>query len=116
MTDNVTVSNLPPYQQYTVRSTGTSSGQLQHVRLDIGSGTSESQVSGSLPVSSTAYSVRYDEGATYTYIGEALPGTLEAASTWRIKRLTIADNTILWADGDSSFDNQWSGRAGLSYS
>jgi hypothetical protein len=60
--------------------------------------------------------LRYDEGATYTYIGEAVAGTAEAASSWRIKRLTNADNTIIWADGNINFDNIWANRASLSYS
>lgn len=64
----------------------------------------------------TSYALRYDEGATYTYIGEALPGTATSAASWRIKRLTNADNTIVWADGDSDFDNIYDNRVSLSYS
>lgn len=62
------------------------------------------------------YSLRYDEGATYTYIGEATAGTATSAASWRIKRLTNADNTIIWADGNTNFDNIYDNRASLSYS
>lgn len=108
---------------YKVRTTQlTNQALIQHMRLDIGSGTTESQLSTSnpLPVSGTltssSYALRMDEGATYTYIGEAETGTATSAAEWRIKRLTNADNTIVWADGNSSFDNIWDNRASLTYS
>lgn len=69
-----------------------------------------------LPTGSVSYALRYDEGATYTYIGEATPGTAEATAAWRIKRLTNADNTIVWIDGNSNFDNAWTTRAAGVYS
>lgn len=95
---------------------------IQHVRLDLGSGSSEAQAIGTLPISgtvsatSTAYTLRYDEGATYTYVGEAAAGSDEADAVWRIKRVTNADNTILYADGDTDFDKVWTGHSGLSFS
>lgn len=97
---------------------------IQHVRLDLGSGSSEAQAAGTLPVSvsgtvpttTTAYTLRYDEGATYTYVGEAAAGSAEGSAVWRIKRVTNADNTILYADGDTDFDNVWTGHSGLSFS
>jgi hypothetical protein len=60
-----------------------------------------------------------DAGSSITYVGEAAPGSANSAAVWRIKRLdeTVAnDLTILWADGNSSFDNVWNDRASLSYS
>ena len=66
--------------------------------------------------SSQSYALKYDEGATYTYQGEAAPGSLITDPVWRIKRLTNADNTIVWADGDSNFDNAWDDHLTLSYS
>lgn len=60
-----------------------------------------------------------DAGSGITYVGEATPGSVNSAAVWRIKRLdeTVADDlTILWADGNASFDNVWNDRAGLSYS
>lgn len=60
-----------------------------------------------------------DAGSGITYVGEATPGSANNAAVWRIKRLdesVASDLTILWADGNSSFDNVWDSRAGLSYS
>lgn len=57
--------------------------------------------------------------ANLAYIGEALPGTLESAPSWRIKRLTLGlDDDVVteWADGNANFDNVWNDRASLSYS
>lgn len=65
--------------------------------------------------SSIANTLRYEEGVTYTYIGEATPGTAESSSSWRIKRLTNASNTILWADGDASFSKVWDNYASYTY-
>lgn len=67
-------------------------------------------------VAEASLALRYDEGATYTYIGNANPGTATSAASWRIKRLTNADNTILYADGNSNFDNIYDNRAALAYS
>lgn len=57
------------------------------------------------------------------YKGEADPGELLNALTWRIQQITITtdgggndDIAILWADGDSLFDNRWDDRLSLSYS
>lgn len=63
-----------------------------------------------------ALSVRIDEGATYTYIGHSAPGGATSAGSWRIQRMTNADTTIVFADGDSLFNNVWDNRASLSYS
>lgn len=73
---------------------------------------------GSITSASAALTLRYDEttSATYTYIGDATPGTATSAATWRIKRMTNADTTIIWADGNSNFDNVWDNRASLTYS
>lgn len=52
------------------------------------------------------------------YRGEAVPGTLESAPVWRMRRITIgADNDVTeeFADGDSNFDNIWDDRLGLTY-
>lgn len=63
-----------------------------------------------------SFAVRIDEGAAYTYIGHALPGTATAGAVWRIQRLTVANNTIEFADGNANFDNIWDNRASLLYS
>ena len=57
------------------------------------------------------------------YKGEANPGSAAGAALWRIQQITITtdgggndDIAILWADGDSNFDNIWNNRLSLSYS
>lgn len=97
MANNPTISNAP-LADYSVKTTEDGDGkQLQHMLTG-------------------ALTLRYEEGATYTYIGEALPGADEAGAGWRIKRMTNADTTILWADGDGLFDNVWDDRTSLTYS
>ena len=113
----VTVDN-GSLTDYTAKTTEVGGEAVQHIRLDIGAGGSESQVTATnpLPAAAPSYTLRYDEGATYTYVGEAETGTATASALWRIKRLTNADNTVVWADGDASFNNIWDNRASLSYS
>ncbi len=112
MANNIGVSVTAAYR---VRSIEKNASQVQVVALNVGGTGAESLVTGAIPISSASYALRYDEGATYTYIGNAVPGSADAAAVWQIKRLTNADNTIIWADGNSNFDNIWTNRAGLSY-
>lgn len=65
-----------------------------------------------------ALAVLIDEAsATITYIGEALPGSDQGAAAWRIKKIDTSSGVVItWADGNASFDNVWTGHAGLSYS
>jgi hypothetical protein len=52
------------------------------------------------------------------YKGEAAPGTSEAASLWRIRRVDIGvdgDVTEKWASGDANFNKIWSSRLSYSY-
>lgn len=51
----------------------------------------------------------------YTYIGEAVPGTLDADEAWRILRLD-SSGTIEWANGSGSFSVAWDDGAGTDYS
>lgn len=112
MANNTDVSVTAAYR---VRSIEKNASQVQVVALDVGGTGAESLLTGSMPVSSASYALRYDEGATYTYIGNAVPGSADAAAVWQIKRLTNADNTIIWADGDALADNIWDNRASLTY-
>jgi len=53
------------------------------------------------------------------YKGEASPGTAVSSAAWRIQKISFqadGDVEILFADGDTSFDNVWDNRASLSYS
>jgi len=65
------------------------------------------------------YIMKVDEAsATITYVGTAVPTTLTSAASWQVKRIdtgTIAAD-ILFADGNTNFDNIWDNRASLSYS
>lgn len=58
-----------------------------------------------------------DAGGGITYVGTAPPGSSENSPVWRIKQVltTGADLRILWADGDSEFNNVWADRVSLSY-
>jgi|TARA_R110000803_G_scaffold46198_17_gene97148 hypothetical protein len=67
------------------------------------------------------YDKLIDEDAdnSFTYVGEAVPGTDKSATIWRIKRiyeLAGGDLEILWANGTSSFDKTWDDRATYTYS
>lgn len=68
-----------------------------------------------IPADGTPYDSLIDEGATYTYIGKALPGTLTSASTWRIFRITNATGVLRHADGVSTFTKKWDDRATYTY-
>ena len=55
---------------------------------------------------------------SYTYVGEAVPGTDKSDDIWRIKRiLEFADGDleILWANGTADFDKTWNDRATYTY-
>lgn len=74
--------------------------------------------SGNIAFSDPARATRIDEASTsLTYIGSANPGTVDAATSWQIKRINSANPTaITFADGNANFDNQWTNRGSLSYS
>ena len=69
----------------------------------------------------TSYSLALDYDATgnLIYFGRAEKGALQSAAVWAINRLDydVNDNliSILWADGNGSFDNVWNNRTVLSY-
>jgi len=53
------------------------------------------------------------------YRGEAPAGTADAASGWRIRKITIGavDGDVIetWADGNSNYDNVWDNRLSYTY-
>ncbi len=59
-----------------------------------------------------------DIGGGVTYVGEADAGSATSAASWRIKEITETgpDISIIWADGDTNFNNIWDNRLVLSYS
>lgn len=71
-----------------------------------------------LRTSAAPMAVRLDQvDANTLYVGEALPGTAGSAAAWRIKKILTAgtETSILYADGNTAFDNVWNNRVGLSY-
>lgn len=64
------------------------------------------------------YNKLIDVDGAYTYIGEAVPGTLNTSATWRIKRVEQvgADINILWASGSADFNKTWNDRLTYTYS
>lgn len=120
MTTTVTNSSASSNPDYAVKTTSEVDGLVQHVNVDnvalpTGAATEATLQAVADSIAPEIYTLRYDEGATYTYIGEAAPGTATSAASWRIKRLTNADNTIIWADGDTNQDNIYDNRASLTY-
>lgn len=73
----------------------------------------------SIATESYEQSTRIDEASsTVTYFGFAPVGSAEGSSVWKIKRLTVSGSItkLEYADGDTSYNNNWSNRASLSYS
>lgn len=64
------------------------------------------------------YNKLIDVAGNYTYIGEAVPGTLTTATSWRIKRVEQVgtDINILWASGSADFNKTWNDRLSYTYS
>jgi hypothetical protein len=66
------------------------------------------------------YTTRVDVvDETLMYIGDAAPGTIEAAAEWRIKRIVTGvdgDMVGLFALGTADFVHTWDDRAALTYS
>lgn len=56
----------------------------------------------------------------YVYKGEATPGSLTSAASWRISRYYInpsdGDITTTWANGNANFENVWNNHLTLTYS
>jgi hypothetical protein len=73
----------------------------------------------SIAVEGYEQSKRIDEASsTVTYFGYAVVGTTDAASAWKIKRVTISGTVTLfeYANGNINYTNIWNNRASLSYS
>jgi hypothetical protein len=63
------------------------------------------------------YTVRIVESGGYTYIGKAVAGSLQSATKWQVSRIDESSGMImLFADGDTNFDNVWNNYATLTYS
>jgi hypothetical protein len=58
-----------------------------------------------------------DSAAPYTYVGRAPIGSDTSQAVWQIKRIDETSGVIiLFADGDSNYNNVWDNRASLNYS
>jgi hypothetical protein len=79
-----------------------------------------STISGTITIAAADETIQLDEAAgSITYVGYAPVGTATSAAAWKIKRLDESGSPeliILFADGNSNYDNIWSNRAALSYS
>ena len=83
--------------------------QVKTIFDDMGNAIQEASIASIL-------TIRVDEGTTYNYYGWAQPGTSNSDPEWRIARWTVANpNALMWADGDTYFDNIWNNRLALIY-
>lgn len=71
-----------------------------------------------LNVSEKGFSTFFRTSGNYYFHAEAVPGTLVTSAGWRIKRIYDDGNSIdvMWADGNTNFDNIASDYASLTYS
>ncbi len=53
--------------------------------------------------------------ASYVYVGKARPASSTASTVWQVKRIEASTGSVTWCDGDSKFDNTWSGRLTHTY-
>lgn len=59
---------------------------------------------------------RYDVVGNVVYLGEAQPGSATSGAVWKVMKFDSDAESILFADGNKSFDNVWDDRVSLSYS
>jgi len=65
--------------------------------------------------------ITYDSSGRQEYIGFAKPGTADDVAGWQIRKMTYTGSgynyeSILFADGNTFFDNKWSLKASYAYS
>ena len=61
--------------------------------------------------------VLVDDTGTYVYVGYAIPGSNTSTAAWKIKRIKTTNVLeVLYADGNSFYDNVWNNRSSLTYS
>lgn len=97
--DNISISNADGSKKTSI----TTQGSIQSLDVNI--------------VADVA--IRLDDTSTInvTYVGYASMGALEAAASWKIKKIDETSGiSITWADGNNSFDNIWNNRTSLTYS
>jgi hypothetical protein len=63
------------------------------------------------------YAIRLEEVGDLTYVGKATAGSANSSPVWQIKRIDETSGLIvLFADGNTAYDNSWSGYSGYPYS
>ena len=81
------------------------------LQLDVGQGPSG--------VIGSAYAIRIDEiSSTIIYRAEAIAGSVDSSSVWRIQKIVISGSTttVTWASGTAAFDKVWNSRLSYTYS
>lgn len=69
---------------------------------------------GAAHVTSPALIFKTENTGTYTYYGEAVPGSADGDAVWQLSRKTNADGTILYKSA-GAFSNTWTDRASGTY-
>lgn len=69
-------------------------------------------------VEDVAIALRVDEASdTITYIGKSYPGASTGDTVWQILKIDTSSGTsLVWADGNDNYDNEWDERASYTYS
>jgi len=62
----------------------------------------------------------FDTSGRMIYFGEAIPGSSEGATVWRIRKSAYTGNNFnadsqKWANGSADFDKEWDERAEYDY-
>lgn len=118
---NATSQDVSNASFYNVRASANAANErIQHVRLDIGTGTTESLVSvtSPIPIADVDYTTRVDDVDDNTsYYGFALPGSLDSEAKWKILKKTTSGTvkSYKWANGAATFISIWNNRASLTY-
>ena len=77
------------------------------------------EVSGTVQAEATQLTLRLDDTSeeNIMYLGEAVAGSAENASIWRIKKINMVTGLVTkWANGVATFVNKWSEHLILNYS
>lgn len=72
-------------------------------------------LNGAVQTMDGALATKITASGGYTYIGEAMPGASQASAVWRCQQID-SNGSVLWADGNSDFDNVATDLTALSYS
>ena len=86
---------------------------MGHADQDIDTNSFSSTVRKTLGVE--AYQGKFYDDGTYTYVGDAIPGSATSDEVWRIMRINNTTDDYDWADGDTNFDNEWDNVTDLDY-